>query len=713
MKNVKSSDIQEMVIETLDSKLPNDQDKIQNRVKMEVKKIHSILTTDKATLEKWFHLMVLGRALDDRAPNYLKQAIGWSYHAPYAGHDGIQLAIGQVFNKNTDHLYPYYRDLLTNLSAGLTAEEIIYNGISKDTDVAGGGRHMSNHFAKPSFNIHNVSSATGNHTLHAAGTGRAMKKYKHKGVVFSSQGESSVSEGYVYEAINGATNEKLPVVFVFQDNGYGISVPKKDQTANRKVADNFTGLKNLTILHCNGKDVFDSMNIMLEAKRIALEEGHPVIVQANCVRIHSHSNSDRHDLYRDDYELNYVREYDPLAKYRRLLIRYNRFTEDEVLAIEEKVKEEVKDAHRKGMAAPDPDPNSIHDFVIGEAYQSTKYPDGTHNFQGEPKKLIEGINETLKAEFRNNPDTFLWGQDVANKDKGGIFNVTKGMQKEFGRERVFNAPIAEDFIMGTANGMSRFNDKIRVVVEGAEFADYFWPAMEQLVDTSHDYWRSKGQFSPNIIVRLASGGYIGGGLYHSQNIEGALITLPGIRVVYPTYADDAAGLLRTAMRSRGVTMFLEPKALYNAPKAATPVPDDFEVPFGKSRIRREGKDLSIITYGNTTYMSVEVADQIAKETGKEVEVVDLRSLSPLDKDGIIATIKKTGKVLIVHEDKVFGGVGGEVSAFINENAFEYLDAPVRRVGSTFTPVGFNRILEKAILPNNEKIHKAVIELLEY
>ncbi len=716
MNKLKSEEINQLVeeiLDTSDAKNMKKEHNINNDKHSLVPRIHSILSTDKETLRKWFYLMVLGRALDDRAPKYLKQAIGWSYHAPYAGHDGIQLAIGQVFDRNTDHLYPYYRDMLTCISAGLTAEEIILNGISKATDVASGGRHMSNHFAKPEWNIHNVSSSTGNHAQHATGTARAMKKYHHKGIVICSQGESSVSEGYVYEAINGATNEKLPVVFVIQDNGYGISVPKKDQTANRRVADNFRGFKNLTILYCNGKDVFDSINTMIAAKKIALKEGHPVIVNANCVRIHSHSNSDRHELYRDDYELNYVREYDPLAKYRRLLLRYKRFTEEELVAIEEQVKEEVKEAHKKAMAAPDPSPDSIFNFVIPEAYVSTKYPEGTHNYDGPSKKLIEGINETLKAEFRHNPDTFLWGQDVANKDKGGIFNVTKGMQKEFGKERIFNAPIAEDFILGTANGFSRFNDKIRVVVEGAEFADYFWPAMEQLVDTSHDYWRSNGKFSPNIVVRLASGGYIGGGLYHSQTIEGALITLPGIRVVYPSFADDAAGLLRTAIRSRGLTMFLEPKALYNAPKAATPIPDDFEVPFGKARIRKEGNDMSIITYGNTTHMCLEAADKIAKELGASIEVLDLRSLSPIDKEAIIATVRKTGKVLIVHEDKVFGGVGGEVAAIIANEAFEYLDAPIMRVGSTFTPVGFNRILENAILPNTEKVYKEAIKLLEY
>ncbi len=672
-----------------------------------------IAQTPKETLEKWYYLMSLGRAIDDRAPNYLKQAIGWSYHAPFAGHDGIQLATGQIFNREFDHLFPYYRDMLTAISAGMTAEEVILNGISKATDPSSGGRHMSNHLAKPEWNIHNVSSATGNHTLHAVGVGRAIKYYKTKGVAISSQGESSVSEGYVYEAINGASKEKLPVIFVFQDNGYGISVPKQDQTANRKVANNFIGFKNLRIFHCNGKDVFDSMNTMTEAKEWAIANQNPVIVQANCVRMHSHSNSDRHELYRDENERSYVKEYDPLAKYRRMLLRYNRFTEAELNDIDSKVKDEVKAAHKKAMAAPDPDPKSIFDFVSPEPYQPTKWVDGTHNETGEPKKLIEGINETLKAEFRHNPDTFIWGQDVANKDKGGIFNVTKGMQQEFGKERVFNGPIAEDYILGTANGMSRFNDKIRLVVEGAEFADYFWPAMEQYIDTSHDYWRSNGKFCPNITIRLASGGYIGGGLYHSQNLEGALASIPGVRIVYPSFADDAAGLLRTAMRSRGLTLFLEPKAIYNAPKAAAVIPEDFEVPFGKARIRRSGTDLSIITYGNTTHFCLEVAEAIEKELGKSIEVVDIRSIVPLDKETIISSIKKTNRVLVVHEDKVFGGFGGEIAAIISNEAFQYLDAPVRRVGSTYTPVGFNRILEAAILPNNQRVYDAAKELLDY
>ena len=676
-------------------------------------KQYDIKTTDKETLRKWFHLMTLGRALDEKAPAYLLQSLGWSYHAPYAGHDGIQLAMGQAFHLGEDFLFPYYRDMLTVLSAGMTAEEIILNGISKATDPSSGGRHMSNHFAKPEWHIENISSAVATQDLHAVGVARAMAYYKHKGVAIASHGESSTSEGYVYEAINGASNEGLPVIFVIQDNGYGISVPKKDQTANRKVADNFSGFKNLRIIHCNGKDVFDSMNAMTEAREWAIANQKPVIVQANCVRIGSHSNSDKHTLYRDEEELAYVKAADPLMKFRRMLLRYKRFTEDELKEIEAQAKKDLSAANRKAMAAPDPDPSTIFDHLLPDPYQPKKYTDGTHREEGEKKNLVTAINETLKAEFRHNPDTFIYGQDMANRDKGGVFNVTKGMQQEFGEKRVFNAPIAEDYIVGTANGMSRFDPKIRVVVEGAEFADYFWPAVEQYVECTHEYWRTNGQFSPNITLRLASGGYIGGGLYHSQTIEGALTSIPGARIVYPSFADDAAGLLRTSMRSKGFTLFLEPKALYNAVEAATAVPDDFEVPFGKARIRRSGSDLSIITYGNTTHFCLTVAEKLKKELGYEVEVIDLRTLVPLDTETIFASVKKTNKVLIVHEDKVFSGFGAEIAGIIGSEMFRYLDAPIQRVGSTFTPVGFHPALEKAILPGEERVYKAAKSLLEF
>jgi 2-oxoisovalerate dehydrogenase E1 component len=663
-------------------------------------------------LKRWYAVMHLGRVLDDKAPNYLKQGLGWSYHAPCAGHDAIQLALGSTFRPGKDYLFPYYRDLTTCLAAGLTAEEILLNGMSKATDVASGGRHMSNHFAKPEIHIQNVSSCVSNHAQHAAGLARAVKTYGKDAVVFCSLGESSTSEGYYYEAVNGASREKLPVVFVVQDNGYGISVPKVDQTANVIASDNFSGFRNLRIITCDGLDVFDSFRAMRQAVQFARSGAGAAIVHANVVRIHSHSNSDRHDLYRSPEELEAAKAADPLPRFRKTLLDGGFFTEEDLGAIEQANQRLYDEAADRAKAAPEPTPESIFEHVVPEPWVPERWPEGLPDGSGEPATLVHAINTTLKEEFRRNPHTYIWGQDVAYKEKGGVFNVTKGMQQEFGKQRVFNGPIAEDYITGTADGFVRLSDEIRVVVEGAEFADYFWPAAEQMVEMSHEMWRTNGKFVPNVTIRLASGGYIGGGLYHSQNIEGWLTTLPGIRVVYPAFADDAAGLLRTAIRSRGITLFLEPKFLYNNPMAKAPVPAEFAVPFGKARLRREGTDMTIAAYGTPVHFALEAAALLEKE-GRSIEVLDLRSLVPLDLEAVLKSVRKTSRLLVAHEDKVHGGFGGEVASQVQEAVFPYLDAPVARVGSTFTPVGFNRILERAVLPSTEKVLEAAKKLLAY
>ena len=663
-------------------------------------------------VRKWYALIHLARVLDDKAPNYLKQGLGWSYHAPCAGHDAIQLALGMTFRPGRDFLFPYYRDLTTVVAAGMTAEEILLNGMSKATDVASGGRHMSNHFAKPSIGIQNVSSSVSNHAQHAAGLGRAIKTYGRDALVFCSVGESSTSEGYFYEAVNGASRERLPVVFVVQDNGYGISVPKSDQTANPYASDNFSGFKNLQIIHCDGLDVFDSFRAMREAAAFAASGAGAALVHATCVRIHSHSNSDRQELYRTPEELAAARQADPLPRFRRFLAETGLLSEEDLRAVEAQNERTYEEAVDRAKAAPEPDPATIHEFVVPEAWTPEDWPEGQPDGSGDEMTLVQSLNATLKDEFRLNPDTYLWGQDVAYREKGGVFNVTKGMQPEFGPSRVFNAPIAEDHIMGTADGFCRLSDKIRVVVEGAEFADYFWPAAEQMVEMSHEYWRTKGQFVPNVTVRIASGGYIGGGLYHSQNIEGWLTTLPGLRIVVPAFADDAAGLLRTAIRSRGITLFLEPKFLYNNPLARARVPAGFAVPFGKARLRREGTDLTIVAYGTAVHFALEAARTLEQE-GNSAEVIDLRSLVPLDRESVLESVRKTNRVLVAHEDKVHGGFGGEIAAQIQESVFEFLDAPIGRVGSEFTPVGFSRVLERAILPNGEKILQAARKVLAY
>ncbi len=671
-----------------------------------------------STLKNWYRLMHLGRQLDLKAAGYLKKGMGWSYHAPYQGHDGIQLALGLSFRPNKDFLFPYYRDMLTALAAGISVEEILLNGLSRDSDVASGGRHMSNHFAKPEIRIQNVSSLTGNHAQHAVGVARAIKKYGGDEIAFYSGGESASAEGYFYEAVNGASREILPVVFVLQNNRFGISVPVREQFGTEHPAELFQSFPNLKVIFCDGTDVFDSWRAMQEAIEFVKSGRGAAMVEADCERIGSHSNSDNHLLYRTHEELEQAKARDPLPKFKNFLLEKQFFTSAELEAIERDNEHLIAEAAERAERAALPDPKSATLYVWpefrptgGEVHELSEPESAGPLYTDETISLLQAINQTQHEEFDRNEHTFLWGQDVG---KGGIFNADKGMPQKYGPRRVFNAPIAEDFIVGTANGFSRYREDIWVLIEGAEFADYIWPAMEQVVECSHEYWRTKGKFVPNIVMRIASGGYIGGGLYHSQNVEGAFTTLPGLRIVVPAFADDMQGLLRSAFRSRGVTVILEPKFLYNNPWAKTlKLRPDILIPFGKARYRRYGTDLSIISYGTTVHHALLAAEKLEKEYGFSAEVLDLRSLAPLDKDAIFATVKKTGKALVVHEDKVTGGFGGEIAALIAEHCFEFLDAPIMRVGSLDTPVGFSKVLEAAILPNEEKVFEAALKLARY
>lgn len=682
-------------------------------VKAPKKEAFKIAKIETSQMLEWYRLALISRKIDEKAAIYIRRGMGWSYHARCAGHEGIQVALGLSFRQSQDFLFPYYRDTATVIAAGISAYELVLNGLSKADDVASGGRHMSNHFAKPAINIQNVSSCTGNHTLHAVGVARAIKYYGEDAIAFASLGDSAMSEGYCYEAINGASREKVPVIFVVQNNGYGISVPTSEQTANPIVSDNFTGFKNLGIFRCDGTDFADSWRKMSAAVNYVKEMGCPAIVHAECVRMGAHSNSDAHDLYRDKEEIENAQTKDPLLKLKKELIS-KKVSKVELENIEKNVDAMIEEACELAQKKEAPLAASIDKYVFAPEFVPAKAEEAFVEAVVEgQEKLREAITRTLIEEFEKNDNTFLWGQDCASKKKGGVFNLTKGMLEKFGNRRVFNAPIAEDFIVGTANGMSRYRDDIRIVIEAAQFADYIWPAMEQIVEMGHDYWRSNGQFSPNVVMRLASGGYITGGLYHSQNVEAIMGHLPGIRVLYPAFAEDAAGLLRTAIRSQGPTFFLEPKYLYNRVDAAGPkYGDDFAIPFGKGKVRRTGNDASIITYGNTVHLALKVANTIAVD-GFDVEVFDLRSIRPLDYDGICQSAKRTGKVLVLHEDHLFNGIGGEVSAVIMENCFADLDAPVMRLGAKDIPVGFAKVLENAILPQIEDIEKAILDLLAY
>lgn len=680
------------------------------RASAKSKKVDYFSGIEAAEVKEWFRITHLGRLIEAKAYGYIRKAQGWSYHAPFAGHDGIQLAIGRSFRWEKDYLFPYYRDLLTVLSAGMTPYEIILNGLSKDADVAGGGRHMSNHFAKPSVGIQNVSSCTGNHTLHAVGVGRAIKYYGGDEVAISSQGEASTSEGYVYEALNGASREKLPVIFVVQNNRFGISVPVTQQSANTRISDNYVGLKHLKIVNVDGTDFVDSYQGMQAAMEYALSGEGPALVHAQCERLGAHSNSDRHELYRTKEEIDSLQALDPLAALRAKVIEAGILSEEDLVKMEADNEAELAEDADAAEKSADPDPESVSTFVMPAAWQCQET---TTPADGDKWKIREAINETLHAEFERNEHTFLWGQDVASKEKGGVFLVTKGLEQKFGSGRVFNAPIAEDYIVGTANGMSRYRKDLRCVIEAAQFADYVWPAMEQIVEMSHEYWRTRGQFSPNVTMRLSSGGYIGGGLYHSQNTEAIFGHLPGIRVVVPAFADDAAGLLRTCIRSEGMSFFLEPKFLYNQGFASTiRCGKDHAVPFGKGRVRRGGADATIVAWGTPVHWSLRAANKAAKE-GYEVEVIDLRSIRPWDKELVLDSVRKTGKLLVVHEDHVTNGFGAEIAAYVAANAFEWLDAPIERVGAKDIPIGFSRILERATLPYEADVQAALDNILAY
>src|ERR1041384_2930769 len=667
------------------------------------------------TLARWYQTLHLGRLIDMRAATYVRQAKGWSYHSSCAGHEGIQLILGLSFRQGKDFLFPASRDMMPCLAAGLSVQEIIENGLSKPSDVGSGGRHMSNHLSKPSIRIQNVSSATGNHSLHAAGVARAIKSYNGDEIAFASFGESAVSEGFVYEAISGAAREILPVIFAIQNNKFGISPPINEESANENVAKNFEGFKTVKIVSCDGTNVFDCWGAMQIALDYVKAGDGPAIIHADCGPINSHSNSDRQEAYRSPEEIADAKRFDPVARFRNYLLTKGGSTEAELNLIESVNTQTVEETASRVEAEPDPDPATATLYVMPPGFDHPKEDDPAGQPAEAPSMTLrEGINEPLKEEFRRNENTFLWGQDVASKEKGGVFNVTKGMLQEFGNRRIFNAPISENFIVGTANGFTRYRNDIWVVIEGAQFADYLWPAMEQLIECSHEYYRTHGQFAPNIVMRLASGGYIGGGLYHSQSLDGTFATMPGMRIVMPSFADDAVGLMRMAMRSRGFTAYIENKFLYNQFFTKTPKPSASHiVPFGKARVRREGSDMSIVAWGTPVHYALRVANKLADDHGISAEVVDLRSINPLDKEAILQTVRKTGRLLVAHEHPQFGGFGGEVASLVAEHAFKFLDAPPVRVASKHSPVPFSRILEHAVLIQEDDILQAALKLAAF
>ena len=537
----------------------------------------------------------------------------------------------------------------------------------------------------------------------------AVKQGKDE-VVYVSSGEGTTSQGDFHEAINWAAKEKLPVIFVIQNNKYAISVHVSEQMTRQSVYRFTAGYEGLTPYKVDGTDFFASFRVMKEAVEKARQDKGPVLIEAETVRLLPHSSSDSQIKYRSKKELEEDQKNDPIPKLENTLLEAGLFSAEELQTLRNETKKEVDQAAEQAQQHPDPRPEYIYDYLYAPAEETAHLKFEASNPSGERVVMVDAINHALKEEMARNDKMYVFGEDVADK-KGGVFTATSGLSTQFGKERCFNAPLAESSIIGVAIGMAVYG--LKPVVE-IQFGDYIWTAMMQIRnELATMRWRAYNFWSAPVVVRVPVGGYIHGGLCHSQNIEGFFAHLPGIKIAYPSNAADAKGLLKTAIRSGDPVLFLEHKGLYRQSYAAAPEPDeDYLLPFGKAAIKREGNDLTIVTWGALVHKSLEAARLLEKE-GLQIEVIDIRTINPLDMETIANSVKKTSKVLIVHEDTRFHGFGAEIAAQIAEQAFEFLDGPVRRVAGADTPVPFSSVLEKAALPQTEDIVKAARELESY
>ena len=663
----------------------------------------------KETLRQVYKTMLLSRKLDDKMLTLLKQGKGF-FHIGSSGHEAVQAAIGLNFRGGYDWFCTYYRDLCTVLSLGMTSREIMLSHFAKADDPNSGGRQMSEHFGSDSLNIMTTSSSVGAQFLPALGFGLASLRDSEDAIVYCSSGEGATSQGDFHEALNWATRTKAPVLFLVQDNKYAISVPSSDQVAGGTPYKLTGGYDGLLRARVDGTDFFSSMAVLQAATEQLRARKGPVCVVADVVRLLPHSSSDDHSKYRSKEELARDRQTDPIEKLRAHLLNSEVFNERDFADIEKEVKEEINDSTKWAESQPDPDPSTAHDHVYFEGKLDLEFEKESELGQGDPIVVVDAINHAMSEEMERNDRVIVFGEDVAG-GKGGVFTATRGLTDKFGYERCFNSPLAEASIVGAAVGFAAAGWKPVIEIQ---FADYIWPAMQQLRNQVAPFrYRSNGTWSCPMVIRVPCGGYIHGGLCHSQNIESIFGHTPGFRVVMPSTAADAKGMLKAAIRMEDPVIFLEHKALYRAAAARSPEPGmDYLVPPGKARTVREGTDLSVITYGMMVHKSVAAARTLEKE-GLSVEVIDLRSISPLDTDAVIASVKKTGKAIIVYEDHEFIGFGAEVSAQIADIAFAYLDAPVKRLAGAFTPIPFADPLEKVVLPQDDNVLQAIRDIAAY
>ena len=655
-----------------------------------------------------FKVMATSRRTDEKMLTLLRQGKSF-FHIGAAGHEGAQLACAMHMNPELDWSYPYYRDQTMVLGLGVTTEDLFLSFLAKKDDPGSGGRQLPQHYGKKGLNIVSQSSPTGTQYLQAVGTAMAARQAEKGALVYVSSGEGTTSQGEFHEALNWASREKLPVLFHIEDNGFAISVPKSSQMAEGSVYDMVGGYRNLARFETDGTDFFESHDTFEKAISSIHAGNGPAIVVSNVVRLLPHSSSDDHRKYRDVDELSEEQKRDPLEKFRSRCEADGIITSAEFQEIWDEVIEEVDDVAEKAMAAPFPTRSEATTHVVNETsipIEST-IPTST----GEEIVIVDAVNHALHEEMTRNEKIILYGQDVAD-GKGGVFTATKGLSTIFGVDRVFNSPLAEASIVGTAVGAAVAG--LRPVVE-IQFGDYIWTAMMQIRnEVATMRYRSNNTFSCPMVIRTPVGGYIHGGLCHSQSIEGFFMHLPGIHIVYPSNAADAKALLKYACRVDDPVLFLEHKGMYRQGFAKRPEPDEnYLLPFGQAAVVREGRDLTIVTYGLMVYKALEAAKHLEKKMGASIEVIDLRTLSPLDKATIGQSLQKTSKALVVYEDTLTAGPGAEIAAIIAEEYFEYLDGPVLRVAAKDSPVPFNWDLEEEVLPQTEDIRVAAERLLGY
>jgi len=704
-----------------------------------------------------YRLMYLSRRVDDREI-LLKRQQKIFFQISGAGHEALQVGAGLALRPGYDWFFPYYRDRALCLTLGVTPEEMLLQGVGAATDPASGGRQMPTHWSSRALNIVSTSSCTASQVLHAVGCAeagryfsrhpeaaakgadyRAFRDVKFQGdeVVLTLLGEGSTSQGEFWEALNTASNQKLPVIFCVEDNGYAISTPVEINTPGGNISRLVANFPNFHFEEVDGTDPEACLRAFQAAAAHCRAGRGPALVHGHCVRLYSHSLSDDDKNYRTAAEREADAMRDPLSLMQMRLLREGVLSEDEINALEKRLDHEVAQAAERALTAPLPLVADIQKHVYSEdldptsaAFASEQVETGTegggkagHDKGNEPRTMADLINACLHDEMRRDPRIVVYGEDVADasreqalaeaKGKGGVFKLTAGLQTEFGSGRVFNSPLAEANIVGRAIGYAARG--MKPVVE-IQFFDYIWPAMEQIRnELSVMRWRSNGEWAVPVVIRVPIGGYLtGGSIYHSQSGESIFTHIPGLRVIFPSNALDANGLLRTAIRCDDPVLFLEHKRLYRETYGRAPYPGpDFAIPFGKAKIVRPGKDLTLVTYGALVPRALQAAERAHREHGIQVELIDLRSLNPYDWEAIATSVRKTSRVIVAHEDMLSWGFGAEIAARIADELFDELDAPVKRIGSMDTYVAYQPLLEDAILPQPENILKAIVDLRSY